>query len=257
LSLYLCFIYTLELRKIVLAFAIIVGLTYGGIFWTSVKGEYRGFLNQGTNTQTVRVEKGDALNKLLEISETRTTNSFTQATEDFLDRLQYTYHLAKTMDRVPAIIPHQYGVNWFTTLSFVLTPRIINPNKGVYDASIKASKYTGIRYSGIKRGVSVSLGYFADGYIDFGYVGMFIPLLILGFIYGRSYFFFVQKSSNNFVFNFAVVGAIYMELFAFESDNIYVTGRLYVNLIVFFLLRRFFFPKLLSYIQMPLKPTET
>ena len=256
LSLFLCFLYIAEFKKIIYVAIIIASLTYGGIFWTSVKGEYRGFLNQGTNTQIVRVEKSDALNKLIEISETRTNNTFTQATEDFLDRLQYTYHLAKTMDRVPSVIPYQYGTNWFTTLSFVLTPRILNPNKGVYDASIKATKYTGIRYSGIKRGVSVSLGYFADGFIDFGYIGMFIPLLILGFIYGSSYFYFVKNSSNNFVFNFAVAGSIYMELFAFESDNIYVAGRLYVNLFVFFLLKRFLFPKLITYIQMPVKFTS-
>lgn len=256
LSLFLCFLYYAESKKIILACISIVVLSYGGIFWTSVKGEYRGFLNKGTSTQTVQVEKADALNKLIEISETRSDNSFSQATEDFLERLQYTYHLAKTMDRVPAIIPYQNGNNWFSTLTFVLTPRILNPNKGVYDASVKASRYTGIRYSGIKRGVSVSLGYFADGYIDFGYIGMFIPLLILGFVYGRSYFYFAQKSSNNFVFNFSVVGAIYMEFFAFESDNIFVTGRLYVNLLVFFLLRRFLFSKILDYIKMPQKPVE-
>ena len=174
----------------------------------------------------------------------------------FLDRLQYTYHLAKTMDQVPAVIPHQNGANWGSTLVFILTPRILNPDKGIYDASIKASKYSGIQYSGRKRGVSISLGYFADGYIDFGYVGMFIPLLILGLIYGSSYYFFIRKSSNNFIFNFAVVGALYMELISFESDNIFISGRLYVNLMVFFVLRLFFFPKLMAYISMPKKTIE-
>ncbi|MCY7290671.1 MAG: hypothetical protein LH615_00665, partial [Ferruginibacter sp.] len=160
-----------------------------------------------------------------------------------------------TMDRVPSIIPHQNGTNWGNTLLFVLTPRIVNPNKGTYDASVKASKYSGIQYSGVKRGVSVSLGYFADGYIDFGYIGMFIPLLILGLIYGSSYFYFIKNSSNNFVFNYAVVGAIFMELFAFESDNIFVIGRLYVNLLVFFLLKKFLFPKLIDYIKIAPKPS--
>ena len=110
--------------------------------------------------------------------------------------------------------------------------------------------------SGVKRGVSVSLGYFADGYIDFGYVGMFIPLLILGFIYGSTYYYFIRKSSNNFIFNYAVVGALYMELFSFESDNIFVIGRLYVNLMVFVILKIFFFPKLMAYISMPKKTIE-
>lgn len=251
LFLFLCLLYKAEFKKLALAVVAIVLIGYGAIFWTSVKGEYRIFLNQGTNTQTVQVEEADALNKLIELSQKSNNNTFSDATEDFLDRLQYTYHLAKTMDRVPVAIPFQYGDNWATTLGFVLTPRFINPNKGVYDASVKASKYTGIRYSGIQRGVSVSLGYFADGYIDFGFVGMFAILLILGFIYGSSYFYFMRKSSTNFIFNIAVVGAIYMELFAFESDNIFVAGRLYGNLVVFFLLKIFLFPHLIRYIKSP------
>ena len=239
----------------VFVFGVVI-MFIGGVFWTSVKGEYRSFLNKGSRSQTVQVEKGEALNKLLELSDKQNSNSFRDAIDGFLDRLQYTYHLAKTMDRVPAVIPHQNGSNWGNTIVFVLTPRIIDANKGTYDASVKASKYSGIQYSGVKRGVSVSLGYFADGYIDFGYVGMFIPLLILGFIYGSTYYYFIRKSSNNFIFNYAVVGALYMELFSFESDNIFVAGRLYVNLMVFFILKVFFFPKLMAYISMPKKTIE-
>jgi hypothetical protein len=250
----LCFLAVVRFNKMIIFSVAVACMFFAGVFWTSVKGEYRSFLNKGSKSQTVQVEKGEALNKLLELSEKQNGSSFSDAMENFLDRLQYTYHLAKTMDRVPDVIPYENGANWGSTLVFVLTPRIINPNKGTYDASVKASKYTGIQYSGIKRGVSVSLGYFADGYIDFGYIGMFIPLLILGLIYGSSYLYFVKNSSNNFIFNYAVVGAIFMEMFSFESDNIYVAGRLYVNLLVFLILKRFFFPKLMAYISMPKKP---
>ncbi len=254
LFLALCFLQHLKLRNLVIAFLSIIAMGYGGIFWTSIKGDYRSFINKGSSTQSVQVEKGDALNKLLELSESQNASTFSGATASFLDRLQYTYHLAKAMDRVPAVIPYQDGDNWLTTIIFVLTPRIIDANKGTYDASVKATKYTGIHYNGVKKGTSVSLGYFADGYIDFGYVGMFIPLLILGFIYGRSYFYFIKKSSSNLLFNYAAVGAIYMELFSFESDSIFVAGRLYVNLFVFFLLKQFFFKPLLRYISVPVKP---
>ncbi len=247
--LYLCILKDVKFNKFIVAILSIVLMIFGGIFWTSVKGEYRSFLNQGSKTQTVQVEKGEALDKLLELSDKQSTSSFNGATEDFLDRLQYTYHLAKAMDRVPSVVPYQNGANWGNTLAFVLTPRVLNPNKGIYDASLKASKYTGIQYSGVKRGVSFSLGYFADGYVDFGYLGMLIPLLILGFIYGKSYFYFVKKSSNNFVFNYAVVGSLFMGLFAFESDNIYVTGQVYANLIIYYFLKVFAFPRLSKYLQ--------
>jgi hypothetical protein len=254
LILLLSLLAVIRFSRMLFASVTLVLIFFAGVFWTSVKGEYRVFLNKGSKTQSVQVEKGDAFNKLLELSEKQNESTFTGAVESFLDRLQYTYHLAKTMDRVPAIIPHQNGANLGTTLTFVFTPRILNPNKGIYDASEKASKYTGLRYAGIKKGTSISLGYFADCYIDFGYIGMFIPLLILGFIYGSTYFYFVKNSSNNYIFNFAVVGSMYLEMIAMESDSIYIAGRLYVTLLVFFLLKIFFFPKLMAYIRMPLKP---
>ena len=256
-TLLICLLATVRFKSMLVAAISVVILVFGGVFWTSVKGEYRGFLNKGSSTQSVQVEKGDALNKLLELSQKQDQTSYQAAMSDFLDRLQYTFHLAKTMDRVPDVIPYQNGSNWGSTLGFVLTPRIINPNKGSYDASVKASTYTGIYYNGVKKGTSVSLGYFADGYIDFGYIGMFIPLILLGFIYGSTYFYFIRKASDNFVFNFSVVAAIYMELFAFESDNIFVVGRLYVNLMVFFLLKIFFFPRLMAYLRIPQKTEES
>ena len=246
----------IKFNKIISVACAIVMLFFAGVFWTSIKGEYRFFLNKGSKTQSVQVEKSEALNKLLEISEKQNESTFSGATEDFLDRLQYTYHLAKAMDRIPQIIPYQNGANWFTTLIFVLTPRILNPDKGVYDASVKTSKYTGIQYAGIKKGTSISLGYFADGYVDFGYIGMFIPLLILGLIYGSTYFYFVKKSSNNYIFNFAVVSSMYLEMIAMESDSIFIAGRLYVTLLVFLILKIFFFPKLMIYISMPKKTVE-
>lgn len=240
-----------KFNKFLLVIPILAALFYGGVFWTSIKGDYRSFLNKGSKTQTVQVEKGDALNKLIELSQKTNENSFDGAKAGFFDRLQYTYHFAKTIDRVPKVIPYQDGANLGSTLAFVLTPRLLDPNKGIYDASTRATKYTGIYYYGNKNGTSVSLGYFADCFIDFGLFGMFIPLFLFGFIYGKSYYYFVRKSSLNYIFNFAVVGSIYMELFAFESDSIFVFGRLYINLMVFFLLRIFLFPKLYNYIKNP------
>ena len=242
-----------KFNKFILIVPCLAAIFYGGVFWTSIKGDYRSFLNKGSKTQSVQVEKGDALNKLIELSQNTNESTFDGAKASFFDRLQYVFHFAKTIDRVPSVIPYQNGANLGSTLSFVLTPRLLDPNKGVYDASTRATKYTGIQYYGIKRGTSVSLGYFADCYIDFGMIGMFVPLLIFGFIYGKSYYYFVRKSSVNYIFNFAVVGAIYMELFAFESDSIFVFGRLYINLMVFFLLRIFLFPRLYNYIKEPNK----
>jgi hypothetical protein len=220
-------------------------VTVLGIAWTAIKGEYRSFLNQGSKTQTVQVSQGAALDKLIELSEQERDTS---STVSFFERMQYTWHIAKSMDHVPSVIPYQNGANWLESISFALTPRYFNPDKPMYEASKKATKYTGIPYLGSSHGVSFSLGYFADGYVDFGYFGMFIPLFLIGLAYGISYFYFLRRSSPNLLFYYAVVGALFMEFNALEMDSTYFTGRFFSDLLTFFMLRLFFFPWLIKYL---------
>jgi len=242
----LTFLVKVSLKQLSLALAGVIFAAVLGIAWTSIKGEYRSFLNGGSRTQTVQVSQSAAFDKLVELSE---QEKDTSAAIAFFDRLQYTWHLAKSMEHVPSVVPYQDGANWWESITFALTPRYFNPDKPKYEASVKATKYTGIRYLGIKSGVSFSLGYFADSYVDFGYFGMFIPLFFLGLLYANTYYYFIRHSSANFIFNYAVVGALFMEFNALEMDSTYLTGRLFSDLLTFFMLRLFFFPWLVKYLE--------
>jgi hypothetical protein len=250
-ALFLILLIKITLRPLVLSLLICFGAFYVGAFYQGIKGEYRQFLNDGGTTQEVLVSKEDALGKLVELTQNQDDEGFSSSVELFLDRLQYTYHLARAMDYVPAKLPYQDGLNWGTSLEFSLTPRILNPDKPYYEASAKTTKFTGIGYARASQGVSVSLGYFADGYVDFGYLGMFFPLLVVGLIYGSTYYYFVRKSSNNYLFNFAVVSAMYMEFIAFEMDSTFLIGRLFATLLTFFMLKIFFFPWLYKQLIVP------
>ena len=230
------------------------GLIFVAILWTNVKGEYRSFLNAGKGQQTIEVSRDDALNKLYDLSSDVDQHGLERSIEEFLDRLQYTYHFAKTIDRVPSIIPYQNGNNWWDVLQFATTPRILNPDKPTIDNSVKTSKYTGLNYSGAKQGVSFSLGYFAECFIDFGYVGMIFPLMLLGLIYGKLFSYFVTKASPNLLFNYAVAGSFFMEFNAFEMDGTVLIGRLFASTVTYIILIKSVFPivhKLL------LAPTES
>lgn len=238
--LFISFLIKVNLRQLIFAVLMLLFAFFLGIKWTSIKGEYRKFLNQGSKTQTVEVENNEALKKLMELS--KEESDFDQAAVNMLDRIQYTYHLSKTMDRVPEVIPYQDGKNLESILSFALTPRILNPNKAKIDNSIRTTKYTGLSYLSSKSGVSFSLGYFTDFFIDFGYFGMMIPLLVLGFFYGSIYFYFSRHSSPNLIFNFSVVGALFMEFHGFEMDGIYLMGRIFASVLTFYLLKVFVFP---------------
>ena len=239
---------TVNFRQLLFGISIVVCLVYMSLLWTSVKSEYRDFLNKGSNTQNVKVTKDEAVNQLIVLSNQQEEKGVGGATENLLDRLQYTYHFSKTMEKVPDFIPFQNGANWLDNIEFATTPRFLNPDKPTIDNSVKATKYTGINYATAKQGVSFSLGYFAEFYIDFGPYMMMPMLLVLGFIYSRLYRYFMKKPSDNPVFNYSIAGAFFFEFSNFEMDGTYLAGRFFASTVTFFLLIYFFSKPLLRYI---------
>ncbi len=241
-------------------FVIVIGVALGffGLIWTNVKGEYRSFLNSGSTDQVVGVESDAALNKLYDLSTRVDDEKLNGSVVQMLDRLQYTYHFAKTIDRMPSVLPFENGDNWLTSLSYATTPRFLNPDKPIYDATAKVRKYTGLRYSGKEQGVSFSLGYFADCFIDLGLYGMMFILLIIGILYGKIYMYILKGASKNLVFNYCAACAFFMEFNALELDSTYILGRLFATVLTFFLLIKFFFPWLIRYLsKAPVKEVST
>ncbi len=224
------------------------GLFYLFVIWTAVKGEYREFLIQGSNTMSVQVSQSAALDKLTELVSSVNGNVFDKAVDAFYYRLQYVYHLAKCMDMVPQKIPYQDGAVWKENIEFVTVPRIIDPNKGILDASVKASKFTGINYSKSSEGVSFSLGYFAECYVDFGIPGMFLALAIIALLWSWIYRFFLLKATSNLVINYAIIAAFFIQFGLFEKDGVYMAGRLYSTFVVFVFLKYTVFKRIERYI---------
>ncbi len=245
----LSFVANINFKQLAIGAIGIFCLVFLGLMWTSVKNDYRTFLNKGEAKQVTSVSKDDALEKLLELSNESQEKGTEGSTKAFLERLQYTYHFAKAIERVPEAIPFQNGANWLENIEFATTPRFLNPDKPVIDNSAKATKYTGIRYLGTKQGVSFSLGYFAEFYIDFGPYLMMFGILFLGFIYAMLYKYFLNRASDNPIFNYALVGAFFFEFANFEIDGTFLTGRLFASIVTFFALSYFFGKPLLNYIS--------
>jgi hypothetical protein len=243
----------INLKKLIYGAVIAGCLGLFALVWTGIKAEYRSYLNEGSKQQVTSVSQEDALNKLYNLTDNVDQESLNSSEYQFLDRLQYTYHFAKTIQNVPSIIPFQNGRNWLDNIEFVTTPRILNPDKPSFDATEKTKKYTGLAYSGRMSGASFSLGYFAECYIDFGFWGMMFPLFLLGLIYGMTYWYLMRNASGNYIFNYSVAGAFFLEFFAFEMDGTYLLGRFLATLVTFFFLIKFFFPWVINYITIPEK----
>ena len=246
----------LDFKKVLMVSVITISLGFFGLVWTNIKGDYRSFLNGGKKSQAVLVERGEAFDKLVDLSSNVNNEGLNGSIVNLLDRLQYTYHFAKTIDRMPSVLPFENGANWLLSLEFTTTPRILNPDKPNYDATEKTKKYTGLRYAGRKQGASFSLGYFPDCFIDFGIYGMMVMLFAIGVMYMYIYAYLLRKSSKNLVFNYAVVGAFFLEFNALEMDSTYLLGRLFSSIVTFFVLIKFFFPWLINYLSIGVEKVE-
>lgn len=236
------FIISITVRQLIYGLIVSALLIFLGVTWSAIKGDYRKFVSQGQKQQVVSVSREQAFDKIQKQVTQLRSQDFEIAAMVTLYRLQYILHLAKTMDRVPQVIPYEDGKLWKDNLEFIFLPRALFPNKPIFDASQKTNKYTGMNYSGFAKGVSFGLGYFADGYIDFGYVGMVLPLFLIALLVVFIYRIFYKMASINILFRYGLINICIFNFTSFESDAIIVVGRLVITFIVFFALVRLVFP---------------
>jgi hypothetical protein len=238
----LTFIRNITFKQVFYSMLIAISLAILLLTWTAIKGEYRNYLNQGTKQQLVEVSRSDAFENILSQLKNLSWKKYEFAIGLFFYRLQYIYHMAVVMDRVPDIMPYEYGTVWWGNVSYVFMPRLFFPDKPTFDATIKTNKYTGLHYSGYKQGSSFSLGYFVDGYIDFGYIGMFVPLILIGLFIVIIYRMLYKQKKLSVLFRFASINVCLYPFFAFESDGLYLFGRLLLLFLVFWILCKTAFP---------------
>jgi hypothetical protein len=229
---------------------LLVGFCLVALFftWTVIKGSYRQFLNQGKKQQVVTVSQSEAFSMIGEKVSNLTWKNYQMASGLALYRLQYIYHLAIVMDRIPAVAPHENGKVWWENVTFVLTPRLLFPNKPVYEATVKTNKYTGFRYAGMQKGASFSLGYFADCYVDFGYIGMLFPLAMLALFVGLVFKTFYNMQQLNIFFRIAIINVTLINFASFEADGLFLFGRLLTSFVVLFFLSKTVMPKIQNWL---------
>jgi hypothetical protein len=231
------FIAHIKFKHFISAFILSTALFAMAVYWQSLKSDYRAYLRQDVQEQVINVSQSEAFDKLLELSDRRGWYEFNATILTVLTRIGYTYHFQLVLDRIPSRMQHTDGALWLSNLEFVFTPRLLNPNKPVLDASTKTNKYAGTGYATAAMGASFSLGYFVEGYIDFGIWGMFFPILIISFILGFFYRYFLTSASTNLLLNYSLSYSIFIPFFSLESDAIFFVGRLAITIITFFLLK--------------------
>ena len=180
------------------------------VVWTGVKEKYRAYLNQGTNAQVVLVPWAERMGYLADRVRDLDGKDVVQAVEDAAFRLEYVDYFARVLEYVPEVRPHTDGALWLGAVRHILLPRAFFPEKPVLPSDSELTmRYTGWFLASDAQGASISLGYVAESFIDFGRTGMWLPVFLLGVLWGAIYGHFIGAASSPvFGYGFAVAALL-------------------------------------------------
>jgi hypothetical protein len=155
--------------------------------WSSIKTEYRMFMNRGSGAQESVVSRGEQAAKLRELLRGPDLD-FSLGLRAALERIGYVEFFGHVLTQVPQNIPHQDGRLLLEAVQHVAVPRALYPDKApLVPDTIVTETYTGLYLAGEGGGTSISMGYMADSYIDFGRFGMFAAIFAWGVLLGWVY----------------------------------------------------------------------
>jgi hypothetical protein len=203
-----------------------------GVVWTAIKQDYREFLNQGTGAQAALVPVPDRAAKLVQLVGSLDGEKVRDGLEQLVLRVSYVSFFAWTLGNVPDAIPFERGKLWRESIEHVLMPRLFFPNKAAIHDSDRVNYYSGVQVATPEQGASISLGYMTESYIDFGPVGMFVPILLLGVFYGFIYRFFAWRYRLRLLGVAMGTAILIFGAYTIETSNIKLIGGNLMSLLV-------------------------
>lgn len=209
-----------------------------GAFWSEIKPNYRDFLNQGTGRQIVEQPFSQRVEYISHSVETFNHDQFVDGLARMVDRTSYIDFLAKTIQNVPAYIPHQDGGQLSATFIHIVTPRILFPDKPpTPDDTYVTAHYTGLSLQAFSN-TSISIGYLGELYIDFGYAGGVIGAFIWGVFAGATFRIIRSWRRTPLLINYALAVMALLPFSIFETALIKLVGSVVTILIVTLVLQR-------------------
>jgi hypothetical protein len=235
----------LQLRGFVIM-GVAMSLTLGlAIFWSAMKQDYRGFLNEGTSQQVVSQSLGARLGYLGSAADEFNANQFQTGLRAFTSRESYIDVLSAVMDHVPDVVPFQDGHLTGDAILNMVEPRIFFPEKPqTPDDSIVATQYTGLRFD-LAYNTSISIGYLGELYIDYGAVGAAIGAFMIGLLAGRMYAFLRGYTGIPLLFTYAILDMSMLLFIFFEIDLVRFLGAAITVFFASIILQRFIAPQVL------------
>jgi hypothetical protein len=167
--------------------------------------------------------------------------------DSMVQRWQYIDLLAATMGNVPANRPFEDGALMGASVLHVLQPRLLFPDKPPLPSDTDiAVRYSGIRFDlgGNAANTSISLGYVAELYVDFGFAGTLAGTFIFGFIFGRVVRFLTSPCALPAIVSSGLALVVMMPVLFFEQTLLKMVGAFLTTFIVVLVLRKYLLPNL-------------
>lgn len=241
----------MRLRTAVLMSVAILTLA---VAWTGIKSDYRQFLNQGTRQQVVLVPVVDRVAKLVELTGQLDAERLNTSVQRLMERLTYVYYFGRSMQVVPDYLPYEHGKLWGEAIENAVVPRLIDPSKRIIDDSERTSLYSGTRVAGASEGTSISLGYIAESYIDFGPILMMFPLFLWGIFLGRVYSWLMRSTRYPLLGYASAAVVVALGASVLESSNLKMVAGVILGFLALFTVQKLAGGKLLRLLARPTAP---
>lgn len=205
--------------------------------WQSIKQDYRVFLSGGARSQSVVVDFDSAYQKMIDLV-TEKPYDTEKVIDETVDRISYIDFFAESIVFIPNQKPHTNGNLWLESLMHILQPRLFFPNKKAIDDSQKTMEYTGLVLADAEQGTSISLGYVAESYVDFGFYLFVVPLIALGSLIGWLFRKLFQSNINT-IYCWALSIPFYFQFYGLEMASEKVLGSIITYAFIVFIIVKY------------------
>lgn len=184
--------------------------------WTAVKPAYREWMMAGPERTLT-----DRIDWLVSFAvdgprETQAASTPADPLVALLARVGYTAFFAVAAQRSDDGVLGDVPPRWQGAIEHVLKPRFLF-DKPILDDTVITTALTGITFGAA---TSVSIGYTAEAYVDFGFPGMLVPMFLLGAALGGTTGYFMSRGMRpELGQGFAVAAVVFTFQFGTNIDK--------------------------------------
>lgn len=222
-----------------------------GLFWTSVKVQYREIATASSDSQQVKVGLSTRLGYLGNRATSLEDINWGDAAYGLVMRLAYVDIFANVIS-VQEVSPElQVMGQWQDAVEHVTKPRFLFPDKPVLsDIEVYFRLARGDESEQIRWGTSISVGYMAENFVDLGFPGMLAGVFVLGALLGLVCRYAMTRKLPSIMREALVMVCIY----TVGHNGVEVSlpkflGATVMFFLVYALLIRFAFPAVLGWLE--------